>query len=204
MWWPSLITTSSTSKNVVNVVLVNWKQPESIKNVTKITEYPVWKISIYYTRHPPMLMHWTQRIGVPSSRRTASNSAHKNMPNLDQVHLRKIFCWPFFSCLENLVDLSLATFLIFSTFPFFGHFLTVLGYFHQSHALKFPCTPRIPWPWCAKFGTNHIAPDTPWNSWRNHTTTPDIFGITCIFSSLAEYVLIKQKNLWMNRGCSER
>ena len=122
MWWPSLITTSSTSKNVVNVVLVNWKQPESIKNVTKITEYPVWKISIYYTRHPPMLMHWTQRIGVPSSRRTASNSAHKNMPNLDQVHLRKIFCWPFFSCLENLVDLSLATFLIFSTFPFFGHF----------------------------------------------------------------------------------
>ena len=152
-----------------------------------------------------MLMHWTQRIGVASSRRTASNSAHKKIvSNLYRVHLRKIFCWLFFSCFENLVDVSLATFLIFLTFFLsLAIFLTVLGYFHQSHALKFPCTPRILWPWCAKFGASHIAPDTPWNSWRNHTTTPDIFGITCTFSSLAEYVLIMQKNLWMNRGCSE-
>ena len=31
-WRPCLIITSSTSKNDVDVMLVNWKQPESTKN----------------------------------------------------------------------------------------------------------------------------------------------------------------------------
>ena len=35
MCWPCLITTSSSSKNVVDLVLVNWKQPESTKNGPK-------------------------------------------------------------------------------------------------------------------------------------------------------------------------
>ena len=70
--------------------------------------------------------------------------AQKNVSNLYRVHIRKIFCWPFFSCFKNLVDVSLATFLIFLTFFLsLAIFLTVLGYSHQSHALKFPCTQRI-------------------------------------------------------------
>ena len=34
-WRPCLITNSSTSKIVVDVVLFNWKQPESTKNKPK-------------------------------------------------------------------------------------------------------------------------------------------------------------------------
>ena len=35
MWWPCLITISSTSKNVVDRKLVNWKQPELTNNKLK-------------------------------------------------------------------------------------------------------------------------------------------------------------------------
>ena len=52
------------------------------------------------------------------------------------------------------------------------------------------CAPRLSlalrnrWPWCAEFGASDITPDALRNSRRNRATTPDIFGITCIFSSL--------------------
>ena len=49
---------------------------------------------------------------------------------------------------------------------------------------RFPCAPRIPLPGCAQLSTSHITPDAARNSWCNHATVPDIFGITCIFSSL--------------------
>ena len=50
---------------------------------------------------------------------------------------------------------------------------------------RFSCVPRVLQPWCSKLGASHIMLDTPRNCCRNHTTMPDIFGITCIFSSLA-------------------
>ena len=48
---------------------------------------PVWKISSSYARCPLMLMRWTQRIGTPSSHRTA--------PNLEHEKLHQIYCLPY-------------------------------------------------------------------------------------------------------------
>ena len=125
---------------------------------------------------------WARRIAAASLHRTALNSAQKKLRQIYCVCLRKIFLSSYF---KHFIDHFLATSLIFvDLFCFFGHFLDLLGQFHQSHAPRFPYAPRIPRLWCDEFGASHVTPDVPRNSWRNPTTMPDIFGIACIFPSL--------------------
>ena len=67
----------------------------------------------------------------------------------------------FFSSLVNYVDI----FKQFGEFwPFsscLAIFLTFLGFFHQSRALRFHCAPTIMLSWCTELGPSHIAQDPP-------------------------------------------
>ena len=121
------------------------------------------------------MMHWTLRVAEWSSRRTELNLCPRKwvlkLHLIYWIHLREIFCWPFYSYIENFVDI----------FCFSGHFLHLFGLVSPVMCIKIPlCTENS----VILLHASHVIPNTPQNLWRNHTTMPDIFGIMCIFPSL--------------------